>query len=318
MTGIRGERSLTGCRSSYENKKNMGMDEFTAILMARQFIKKAGITEIPVDLARCAAAINARIETRYDLSDDESGQTFALGGQNIILVNGNQREERQRFTVLHEIGHVVLELPSQHGGQKLTASGLASYTRRPPEEMLCDVFAAECLLPYDFFTKDIDGVDVSFNAIREIAGRYKASVISTGSRLAAHSAEPCAFVLMESGVTRYASLSKALRELGGWIDLGVPAPARSVAARLLKDASSADTYDELAAIAWFNKPLKNYETVCEEAMLAREWDQCLSLLWFDESLRRSTTGNGDADNEDEPLLKELDGVLPWPDKSRRR
>jgi len=293
------------------------MDEFTAILRARQFIRDANITAVPVDIARYAAVAKARIEIRYDLNDDESGQTFMLGGQKIILVNGNHSEERQRFTELHELAHIVLELPSLHGGNKLTASGLSSYSRRPPEEVLCDVFAAECLLPYDFFKPDIDDVDVSFDAVRDIAGRYKASVISTGSRFAAHSAESCAFVLMEGAVIRYASRSKALREMGAWIDLGVPIPTNSVAARVRRQPSSSDVYDEISADTWFNQPLRSYEVVCEETMLMHEWDQGLSLLWFDDGLRRDVTGNADRDDE-EPLLQVLDGELPWPGKSRRR
>lgn len=294
------------------------MQEFTVIQRARQFIKQAGITAAPVDLSRYAALAKARIEIRYDLDDDESGQTFGLGGQHIILVNGNHREERQRFTVLHEIAHIVLELPSQHGGKKLTAAGLVSYRRRPPEEVLCDVFAAECLLPYDLFKKDIDDVGLSFDAVREMATRYKASIAPTGSRLATYSGEPCAFVLIEDGVIRYASLSKTLREKGGYIDFGVPVSPKSVAARLIRDPSSTDLYDEIPADIWFNKPLRNYELVCEEAMAAREFDQCLALVWLDDGLRRASTGNRDADDDDEPLLKELDGTLPWPGKSKRR
>lgn len=294
------------------------MQEFTAIQKARQFTREAGITAVPVDLSRYATLAKARIEIRSDLNDDESGQTFTLGGHTIILVNGNHREERQRFTALHEIAHIVLELPSQHGGPKLTASGLSSYRRRPPEEVLCDVFAAECLLPYDFFKKDIDDLDVSFDAVRQIAARYEASVASTGSRLAAYSAESCAFVLIEEGVIRYASLSKALREKGGYIGFGVPVHAKSVAARLIRDPSSTDVYDEIPADIWFNKPLKNYELACEEAMAAREFDQCLALVWLDDGLRRAATGNRDADDDDGPLLKELDGSLPWPGKSKRR
>ena len=294
------------------------MEEFTAIQKARQFIKNAAITGVPVDLSRYAALAKARSEIRDDLDDDESGQTFMLGGQNIIFVNGNHRAERQRFTVLHEIGHIVLGLPSQHGGQKLTTSGLSSYRRRPPEEVLCDVFAAECLLPYEFFKKDIDGLDISFDAVRTFATRYKASIASTGSRLAMHSAEPCAFVLMEDGVIRYASRSKALREMGAWIELGVPVPAKSVAARLIKNPASSQVYDELPAHVWFSKPLKNFELVCEEAAPPGDWDQSLSLIWLDDGLRRANTGNAHADDDDEPLLKELDGTLPWPGKGKRR
>ena len=293
------------------------MDEFSVILKARKFIRETGIDAVPVDLARYAERAGTRIEVRHDLEDDESGQTFPLGKQQVIFVNGNHREERQRFTVLHEIAHIVLSLPSHHGGNKLTTAGLTSYKRRPREEMLCDVFAAECLLPYDFFKKDVDDTDPSFNAIRELARQYKASVTSTGSRYAAHSSEPCAFVLMESGVVRYVTCSKPLREIGGWIEFGMPMPKNSVASRLAVKPDSADAYDEVSTDTWFSRPLKNYELVFEEAMPTREWDQCLSLIWLDESLKRTDAGHGDID-DDEPPLKELDGILPWPSKSRRR
>jgi hypothetical protein len=53
-------------------------------------------------------------------------------------------------------------------------------------------------------------------------------------------------------------------------------------------------------------------------MPMREWGQRLSLLWFDDSLRRSAIGSRDADDDEEPLLEELDGILPWPGKSKRR
>lgn len=293
------------------------MDEFSVILKARKFIKDAAIDAVPVDLARYAERAGAKIEIRFDLDDDESGQTFMLGKQHVILVNGNHQEERQRFTVLYEIGHIILELPSQHGGDKLTTSALTSYKRRPHEEMLCDVFAAECLLPYDFFKKDVDDTDPSFDAVRKLAARYKASVTSTGSRYAAHSNEPCAFVLMEGGVVRYATCSKPLREMGGWIEFGRPPPKNSVASRAASDPNSTDAYDEVRTDIWFNKPLKNYELLCEEAIPTREWDQCLSLIWLDESLKRTDAERGDVDDE-EPLLRELDGILPWPSKSRRR
>lgn len=294
------------------------MQEFTAIQKARQFIKQAGITAVPVDVSRYAAHAKARIEVRYDLDDDESGQTFVLGGQNIIFVNGNHREVRQRFTILHEIAHIVLGLPSQHGGEKLTAAGLVSYRRRPPEEVLCDVFAAECLLPYDLFKKDVEEVGLSFDVVRDLATRYMASIPSTGSRLATYCAEPCAFVLIEEGVIRYASLSKSLREAGGYIDFGVPVHDRSVAARLIKNPSSTDVYDEIPADLWFKNPLKHHQLVCEEAMAAPEFDQCFALVWLDDGLRRASTGNRNADDDDEPLLKELDGTLPWPGTSKRR
>jgi len=294
------------------------LDEFTAVLKARQFVRDAGIDSVPVDIERLAAAANAKIKICYDLDDAESGQTFSLRSKNIITVNGNHREERQRFTVLHEIAHIVLGLSSQHHGENISTSDLISYRSRPKEEILCDVFAAECLLPYDMFKRDIDDLDVSLDAIKQLAAKYEASVSSTGSRFAASCDVPCAFVLIENGKVRYASRSRLLREMKGWIGIGNPAPQSSVAHKLIKEGAKIEDYDEIPVDIWFSNGVKNYDLLAEEAMLVREWDQCLSLIWFDDSLRCvGHTHDDDADNE-EPLLEELDGILPWPSKSRRK
>lgn len=294
------------------------MDEFTVILKARQFVRDAGIDSVPVDIVRFAAAANAKIKVCHDLDEDESGQTFPLGGKNIITVNGNHREERQRFTVLHEIAHIILELPSRHHGPNITVKDLMSYGRRPEEEILCDVFAAECLLPYDLFKKDLGNVDIALDAVKKLAEQYKASVTSTGSRFALNADAPCAFVLMENGKIRYVSSSKFLRELKGWIEIGIPVPQGSVAHRLFKEPSKTQDYDEIAADIWFTNGVRNFDLLAEEAMLIREWDQCLSLIWFDESLKPAGTRDHYDAEGDEPLLKGLAGILPWPSKSRRK
>ena len=224
------------------------MDEFGAILKARKFIQSAGVDSIPVDLERIARAAKASIKVSGDMLDAESGQTFPLGGKQIISVNGNHSDERQRFTVLHEIAHIVLGLPSQHHGETLTTTDLVSYRGRPHEEVLCDVFAAECLLPYAQFKRDIEGLDASFETVRDLAARYKASVTATGSRFAVNFEDPCAFVLMERGKVRYASMSKYLRERKGWITFGTPIPKGSVAHRLSSKDGISEGYDELVVV----------------------------------------------------------------------
>lgn len=295
------------------------MEELTVILKAREFVNKVGIDSVPVDLERCSTAVNAEIRVCNDLGDEESGQTFSLKGRNIITVNGNHTEERQRFTVLHEIAHIVLGLPSKHHDGVIKTADLMSYGNRPKEEVLCDVFAAECLLPYSFFKKDIDGVDICLDTIKRLSKRYKASIVSTGSRFAVNCEEPCSFLLIEGGKIRYVSSSKFLRELKGWIDIGVPVPQNSVASRVIKNQSATEQYDEVPTEAWFNNSVGGYDLLCEEAIFMREWDQCLSILWFDESLR--PTGEIRSYEEgygETPLLEELSGELPWPSKSRRR
>ena len=293
------------------------MNEFPTILRARQFLRDAGNDSVPVDIERLAAAAKARIKVAYDLADDESGQSTRFKGKHVIIVNGNHSEERQRFTVLHEIAHIVLGMPSQHHGATLKTDVLLRYGRRPEEEVLCDVFAAECLLPYDLFARQVVDRNISLDTVKSLAEEYKASLTATGSRFALNANEPCAFVLREDGRTRYVSRSKYLSELKGWINFNVPVPQGSVAHRLIQGDSKTEDCDELPTDVWFDGGIRNRLLVEEEAILLREWNQCLSLIWFDESLK-PVRERWDEDEDNEPLLRELDGTLPWPSKGRRR
>ena len=293
------------------------MNEFPTILRAREFLRDAGNVSVPVDIQRLAATAKATIKVAYDLADDESGQTTRFKGKHIIIVNGNHRESRQRFTVLHEIGHIVLGLPSQHHGPTLKTDVLLRYRRRPEEEVLCDVFAAECLLPYHPFAAQVADRHIGMDSVKSLAEEYEASLTTTGSRFALHAAEPCAFVLSEAGRVRYVSRSKYLRELKGWIDFNVPLPQTSIAHRLIHGGSETEDYDEIPTEVWFNEPIRNRPLVAEETILLPEWNQCLSLLWFDDGLQ-PVREQWDEDEDDGSLLKELDGTLPWPSKSRRR
>ena len=293
------------------------MNEFPTILSARQFLRDAGNDSVPVDIKRLAVAANAKIKVAFDLADDESGQTTRFKGKHVIIVNGNHAEERQRFTVLHEIAHIVLGLPSKHHGPTLRTDALLRYARRPEEEVLCDVFAAECLLPYHLIAARVAGTDISLDAVKALAQEYKASLTTTGSRFALNAKEPCAFVLSEDGRIRYVSRSKYLNELKGWINFNTPVPQGSVAKRLFQGNPKVEDYDEIPTDVWFDGGIRNRPLVAEEAILLREWNQCLSLIWFDESLK-PVSERWDEDEDNEPLLEELDGTLPWPSKSRRR
>ena len=107
--------------------------------------------------------------------------------------------------------------------------------------MLCDVFAAECLLPYHPFASEVAATDISLDAVKSFAREYKASLTTTGSRFALNANEPCAFVLIEDGRIRYVSRSKHLNEIKGWINFNVPVPQGSVAQRLLQGDSRTET-----------------------------------------------------------------------------
>ncbi|MBI3768652.1 MAG: hypothetical protein HY271_09180 [Deltaproteobacteria bacterium] len=135
--------------------------------------------------------------------------------------------------------------------------------------------------------------------------------------LAAVCDRPCAFVLTQNGTIRYASRSKSLRECGGWIRPGQKVPDASLAAQLIRSAK-VDGPIEVSAGEWLDDWGRG-GVLQEDARHLPRWNQTLALLWFeDDRVPVSSSNYVDDDDDEEPALRPLDGVLPWPGKSRRR
>ena len=210
-----------------------------------------------------------------DLSDDEPGYSFENNGKHYICVNEKDSEELRRFTACHEIAHIVLGLPSDHSSMPWW-----SYAKRPKNEVLCDVFAAELLLPKQLFEPLVREEQIGLSAIDELGRRFLASATATGSRYAMVMDAPCAFVLSENGVVRYASRSKTLRDAGGWIPPRMEVPPETLSAGL-RAGSMETAPDEVAADVWFSD-WRRGGMVLEQARFLKPWDQTLTLLWFED------------------------------------
>jgi hypothetical protein len=251
------------------------------------------------------------------MGPDEAGSCFEIKGKRFICTNANDRLERQRFSVCHEVAHLSLGLPSQH--QSLP---WWSYAKRPLAEILCDVFAAELLLPYDLFHPEAEKASIGLSSIDNLADRFAASVTATGSRFAYVVSAPVAFVLSEKGKVSYASRSKPLRDASAWIPTRLDVPDGSLS-KSLRAGTSVDSKGVVDADLWFSE-WERGGILAEEVRYLPQWDQTLTLLWFeDEEVpgRKIRDERGeiheDEENEGEALLKELDGHLRWPSKRRR-
>ena len=302
----------------------MGLDEFTAVLKARQFVAKVKPTTIPVPVKPYLDEVGAILRPESDLLPDEPGWSFESKGKRYICVNARDREERQRFTICHEIAHFTLNLPSDHETQPWWSA------KRPLAERLCDSFAAEVLLPDRLFRPLVEDTSLSLASIDELAARSLASTTATGFRFAAVVSTPCAFVLSEDGKVRYASRSRALVDAGAWIAPRVDLPQGTISERAR--ANSAEGRGEIDAEVWFGD-WERGGMLLEEARQLPKWDQTLTLLWFENGevpfrdqrrgRRRWEVEGWEGDerrlDDDEPaLLEELDGNLRWPSRRRRR
>lgn len=223
----------------------MTPDEVLAMLKARRFVSTVKPTTIPVPIQPYLDAVGATLRHETDLQDNEPGWSFATNGKRYICVNAADREERQRFTICHEIAHVVLGLPSDHATQPWWS------TKRPPAERLCDLFAAELLLPEVLFQPRAEESAVSFVSLDALASQFAASTTATGSRFAAVISTPCAFVLSEEGKVKYASRSKALIDSKAWIEPHMAVPHGTVSERAR--AGEAPEREKIDANVWFHR-----------------------------------------------------------------
>ncbi len=246
-------------------------------------------------------------------------------GKRYICVNGNDREERQRFTICHEIAHIVLGLPSEHKAQPWWSA------KRPLAERLCDIFAAELLLPEELFQPVAEDAAVRLASIETLANDFCASFTATGSRYAATVTTPCAFVLCEDGKVRYPSRSKPLIDARAWIAPQMEVPHGTVSHRVRN--GDLPERCEVDANVWFDG-WERGGTLLEEARHFPQWNQTVSLLWFENEevpsaaaaqrrpeSRWSYEGRDTPyrrDEEDESGLKELDGQLRFPGRRGRR
>ena len=170
------------------------MHELSVVLRARHFVRDAGPPVLPPSVETYVHHIGGVLRHEADLPDDEPGYSFENNGKHFICVNEKDSEERRRFTACHEIAHIVLGLPSDHSSMPWW-----SYARRPKNEILCDIFAAELLLPKQLFEPLVRDQPIGFTTINELAGRFMASTTATGSRYATVMDAP----LLNLGLSRW-------------------------------------------------------------------------------------------------------------------
>ncbi|MGY4353594.1 Zn-dependent peptidase ImmA (M78 family) [Bradyrhizobium sp. i1.3.1] len=127
------------------------MSEF-AKEQACALVEKLGLKAPPVPVEKLARALGVRVE--YSPFDDElSGMAFLREGTPIIGVNSNHHPNRQRFTIAHELGHIVLHRPHLETAVMIDKSrnfiprDPTSAQGTDPLEIQANAFASELLLP---------------------------------------------------------------------------------------------------------------------------------------------------------------------------
>lgn len=126
-------------------------------------------TTPPTDLSAVANGLGVSICVE---EINGSGELRRSGSKLEIVCNSQQSVPRQRFTVAHELGHVLIHKIHPAANQ-----------RTKEIERLCDLFATELIMPAAAFRQHMHA-QFSFPDIYSLARLYKTSLLATAHRCA--------------------------------------------------------------------------------------------------------------------------------------
>lgn len=155
-------------------------------LIVDSILAQNGIGAIPIDLNKVADLVNANIEIA-PLKEGISGFAYQKNGMRFIGVNNfGESEERQRFTLAHELGHLFLHRDYSLSYDKgiMMLRNVHSSTGTDAKEIEANRFAAELLMPEEELRSDIAKLpsidfmvdsDATRKCIKQLADKYQVS-----------------------------------------------------------------------------------------------------------------------------------------------
>lgn len=144
--------------------------------MARKLLKKHGIAAPPVAVEAVIAAEGFLLE-EVGYPDGTAGESWWDGTTGCVAISRILRRNRRRFTLAHELGHLVL----RHHQLRLQDTSFLDPPLREPEEIIweprdpveveANQFAAELLMPLALFKKEWQ----ASGDVKQLAARYQVS-----------------------------------------------------------------------------------------------------------------------------------------------
>jgi Zn-dependent peptidase ImmA (M78 family) len=156
---------------------------------ARKLLRSSGVVRPPVPVEDLARSLN--IDVRYSPGkEDVSGALIRDDASVVIAVNSAQHENRQRFTIAHEIGHFLFHKGTQihfDDDFQVKYRNAVSSEATNVDEIEANRFAAALLMPEEFLRRDLLRLKPNDktidNTIHSLAVRYKVSTRAMELRL---------------------------------------------------------------------------------------------------------------------------------------
>lgn len=138
--------------------------------VAQRIIEELKIEKPPISIQAVIEHVgkNEKVSIRLEpqaFVDKVSGAHISKGDRHLIAYNRHHHPHRQRFTIAHELGHLLL-------GHADVRNNDDDFNTKNPEETVANKFAAELLVPIVFLKKDFER---GIRDVKSLAQRYKVS-----------------------------------------------------------------------------------------------------------------------------------------------
>jgi Zn-dependent peptidase ImmA (M78 family) len=147
-----------------------------------------------IALAKGAIVVEQRLKRA-------AASIVTAGNHATIRVSPNDMPERKRFSIAHELGHLLMG--HIESIQKVCSDDDMMNWYQSDQETQANFFASELILPSKLLSRRCDIGNISFEPIKQIAMDFRASLTATAIKFVRLCPEKCAVVYSTKGKIKW-------------------------------------------------------------------------------------------------------------------
>ncbi len=257
---------------------------------AQQLLSECGFDEITdIEMGLFVSGLGATlIEEKMSYCE---GKIIFGTKKAIIKVNSEiQYQERKRYVIGHEIGHLILhrnlQLPDDTFMRLNIFKGMEQHLQFGKQELEANEFASELLMPTKIILSYLQRKRFSPLLIKQISERFKTGLTATLFRYINLDLHPICIVFIENGIVKYWKKSDGMNV---WLKeiTRLGPPEDSVAFEYLQNDYAAlykieDNPQVIQKSTWFKLGLYDHDTDFYEFCISSKlYKTIVSIIWED-------------------------------------
>jgi hypothetical protein len=135
------------------------------------------------------------------------GACKSKGLNRLIAISSELNGKRERFTVAHELGHLIIH----YGAHYCNSEDLQMHITTKDKEGEANSFAAELLLPTSAVMRQVKNNDISFDIAEKMSKQYGMSLTATMLKLVDLCDEKITFFYQMGGIIKWSYSSSEIK-----------------------------------------------------------------------------------------------------------